>query len=145
VCLDAPPRNPRNLDTIETGRRLYLSPMPRSRSREAHHSAHAEAGSSAAVEDAKWAVKLPPGAAPPLRVWINGVEQRESDDYALNGRRLEFDKPLAKEGRLGLFRWLLIFFGIAGTYRKNDSVDAQYTTATGEIRLVTGLDIDPPD
>jgi hypothetical protein len=79
-----------------------------------------------------------------LRVWVNGVEQREGDDYVVNGRRLEFEKPLAKEGRLGLFRWALMFFGIAGTYRKNDSVDVQYTTARGQIRLVTGLDIEGP-
>jgi hypothetical protein len=88
-------------------------------------------------------VHLPRGAVPPLRVWVNGIEQREGDDYVINGRRLEFEKPLAKEGRLGLFRWALMFFGIAGTYRKNDSVDVQYT-AGGRIRLVTGLDIEPP-
>jgi hypothetical protein len=75
---------------------------------------------------------------------VNGVEQREGDDYALEQGRLEFEKPLAKEGRLGLFRWALMFFGIAGTYRKNDSVDVQYTTAAGQVRLVTGLDIEPP-
>jgi hypothetical protein len=92
----------------------------------------------------KWMVKLPRGATPPLRVWINGVEQKEGEDYVFNGRLLEFEKPLAKEGRLGLFRWSMIFFGIAGTYRKNDSVDVQYTTPSGDIRLVTGLDIEPP-
>jgi hypothetical protein len=114
--------------------------MPRSRSREAReHPSRSESSSGA------WVVKLPRGATAPLRVWINGVEQSEGDDYVLNGRRLEFEKPLAKEGRLGLFRWSLIFFGIAGTYRKNDSVDVQYTTATGETRLVTALDIEPPD
>ena len=93
---------------------------------------------------AKWRVNLPRGAMPPLRVWINGVEQTEGEDFALNGGRLEFDKPLAKEGRLGLFRWSLIFFGIAGTYRKNDCVDVQYATASGQTRLVTGLDIEAP-
>jgi hypothetical protein len=92
----------------------------------------------------KWVVKLPRGATPPLRVWINGVEQTEGADFVLRDRRLEFDKPLAKEGRLGLFRWSMIFFGIAGTYRKNDSVDVQYTTSNGDTRLVTGLDIEPP-
>ena len=29
-----------------------------------------------------------------------------------------------------------------GTYRKNDSVDVQYPSPSGEIRLVTGLDIE---
>jgi hypothetical protein len=89
-------------------------------------------------------VQLPRGAAPPLRVWVNGVEQREGDDYVVKGRQLEFDRPLAKEGRLGLFRWALMFFGIAGTYRKNDSVDVQFMTPGGQVRLVTGLDIEAP-
>jgi hypothetical protein len=77
-------------------------------------------------------------------VWVNGIEQREGDDYVVKGTQLEFDKPLAKEGKLGLFRWALMFFGIAGTYRKNDSVDVQFTTPGGQVRLVTGLDIEPP-
>jgi hypothetical protein len=92
----------------------------------------------------KSVVQLPGGATPPLRVWVNGVEQREGDDYVVKGRQLEFEKPLAKEGRLGLFRWALMFFGIAGTYRKNDSVDVQFTTPGGQVRLVTGLDIETP-
>jgi hypothetical protein len=92
----------------------------------------------------KSVVQLPRGAAAPFRVWINGVEQREGDDFVVKGGQLEFDKPLAKEGRLGLFRWAMMFFGIAGTYRKNDSVDVQYTTPTGQTRLVTGLDIEAP-
>jgi hypothetical protein len=89
-------------------------------------------------------VHLPRGAGAPLRVWVNGVEQQEGDDFVLRARRLEFERPLAKEGRIGLFRWALMFFGIAGTYRKNDSVDVQYTTAGGHVRLVTGLDIEAP-
>jgi hypothetical protein len=76
-------------------------------------------------------------------VWVNGVEQRAGEDYEIDGDRLAFDKPLAKEGRLGLFRWALIFFGIAGTYRKNDSVDVQYTVGSS-TRLATGLEIEPP-
>jgi hypothetical protein len=114
--------------------------MPRSRSNEVRD--HAE--SLSAGLHGKSLVQLPRGATPPLRVWVNGVEQHEGDDYVVNGRRLEFERPLAKEGRLGLFRWALMFFGIAGTYRKNDSVDVQYTTFGGQIRLVTGLDIEGP-
>jgi hypothetical protein len=89
-------------------------------------------------------VQLPRGAGPPFRVWINGVEQREGADYEIRSGQLEFERPLAKEGKLGLFRWALMFFGIAGTYRKNDSVDVQFTTPGGQMRLVTGLDIKAP-
>jgi hypothetical protein len=87
-------------------------------------------------------VSLPRGARPPLRVFVNGVEQREGADYTVERGGLQFSRSLAKEGKLGLWRWALMFFGIAGTYRKNDSVDVQYTVS-GRIRLATGLEIEP--
>lgn len=86
-------------------------------------------------------VRLPRGAQPPLRVFVNGVEQSEGEDYVIREGALHFSKPLAKEGRLGFWRWARMFFGIAGTYRKNDSVDVQYS-ARGQPRLVTGLEIE---
>jgi hypothetical protein len=88
--------------------------------------------------------RLPESASPPYRVFVNGVLQREGVDYVIEGRRLRFFEPLAKEGRLGFWRWTLMFFGIAGTYRKNDSVDVQYT-AGGRTRLASGLDAEPAD
>ena len=86
---------------------------------------------------------LPRGAERPYRVFVNGVPQEEGRDYAVEGRSLVFSKPLAKEGKIGLFRWTAIFLGLFGTYRKNDSVDVQYRIA-GHDRLATGLDIVPP-
>src|SRR5438093_7757059 len=88
-------------------------------------------------------VRLPERAEPPYRVFVNGVEQREGSDYVVEGRLLRFSRNLAKEGKLGFWRWTLMFFGIAGTYRKNDSVDVQYSV-NGRPRLATGLDIEPP-
>jgi hypothetical protein len=93
--------------------------------------------------DTRWVVPLPTGAEPPYRVFVNGVPQREGVDYELRGGLLVFDRPLAKEGRLGFWRWFSMFMSIAGTYRKNDSVDVQYT-AGGQQRLATGLEIIPP-
>jgi hypothetical protein len=87
-------------------------------------------------------VRLPRKARPPFRVFVNGVEQQEGEDYVVDGGVLRFERPLAKEGRLGFVRWTMMFLGIAGTYRKNDSVDVQYTVG-GHTRLVTGLDIEP--
>jgi hypothetical protein len=87
-------------------------------------------------------VRLPGGAGPPFRVWVNGVEQVEGTDYVVESDRLRFTEPLAKEGRLGFWRWTLMVLGIAGTYRKNDSVDVQYELG-GRTRLATGLDIEP--
>jgi hypothetical protein len=88
-------------------------------------------------------VKLPDGANPPLRVFVNGVQQTESEDYRLVGRELVFDdRLLKKEGRLGFWRWTSMFLGLVGTYRQNDSVDVHWTTSTGEHRVAVYLDID---
>jgi hypothetical protein len=91
----------------------------------------------------RWTVPLPRGAEPPYRVFVNGVPQREGVDYELRGHALSFDRPLAKEGRLGALRWAGIFLGLFGTYRKNDSVDVQYTV-NGQPQLATYLDIVAP-
>jgi hypothetical protein len=90
--------------------------------------------------DCRWFVRVPRGAEA-LRVWVNGVEQREGDDYVRRGDMLTFAKPLAKEGRIGFWRWALMVLGIAGTYRKNDSVDVQYEL-NGRTNLATRLDIE---
>jgi hypothetical protein len=85
-------------------------------------------------------VRLPRGAAA-QRVWVNGVEQQEGTDYVLDEEGLRFSRQLAKEGRLGFWRWTLMVLGIAGTYRKNDSVDVQYELG-GRTRLASDLKID---
>ena len=92
----------------------------------------------------EWRVPLPKGAEPPYRVFVNGVPQVEGRDYRLSGRALVFSRPLAKEGRLGFWRWLSMFLSIAGTYRQNDSVDVQYQVGRQE-RVATALDIVPPE
>ena len=93
--------------------------------------------------DGRWRVPLPRGAKPPLRVFVNGVEQREGQDYDVEGRDLLFNRPLVKE-RLGFWRWTAIFFALFGTYGRNDSVDVQYTLG-GRTIVATGLDIYAPD
>ncbi|MFL5826827.1 MAG: hypothetical protein ACJ76V_09915 [Thermoleophilaceae bacterium] len=90
-----------------------------------------------------WRVALPRGAEPPYRVFVNGVPQREGSDYRVEGRELVFDRRLAKEGRLGFWRWTSIFLGLIGTYRQNDSVDVQYRLH-GQERHATALEIIPP-
>jgi hypothetical protein len=90
-----------------------------------------------------WRVPLPKGARPPLRVFVNGVPQREGSDYRVAGGELLFARPLEKE-RLGVGRWTAIFLGLWGSYGKNDSVDVHYR-AGGRDVVATGLDIIPPD
>jgi hypothetical protein len=90
-----------------------------------------------------WTVPLPPDAHEPFDVYVNGVLQVPGRDYEVAGGSLHFSKPLAKEGRLGALRWLSIAFGIAGTYRKNDSVDVVYEVG-GRRKVASGLPISPP-
>jgi hypothetical protein len=91
----------------------------------------------------RWLVPLPRGAEPPIRVFVNGVPQRLGADYQLEHGTLVFRRPLTKEGKLGFWRWLSMFLGIAGTYRQNDSVDVQYQRAGREL-VATGLEIVGP-
>jgi hypothetical protein len=90
-----------------------------------------------------WTVPLPAGVSEPFEVYVNGVLQARGRDYDVSGRTLVFTRPLAKEGRLGAIRWLSMFLGIAGTYRKNDSVDVVYETG-GQRTVASGLPIVPP-
>jgi hypothetical protein len=69
---------------------------------------------------------LPPGASPPFEVFVNGVRQELGKDFRVDGSTLVFERSLAQEGRLGFWRWLSILLGVAGTYRRNDSVDVVY-------------------
>jgi hypothetical protein len=90
-----------------------------------------------------WTVPLPPDVEEPFDVFVNGVRQEPGADYTVVGRELRFTKPLAREGRLGVLRWASMFFGVAGTYRKNDSVDVVYDRG-GENRVASALPIIPP-
>ncbi len=60
-------------------------------------------------------------------MFVNGVPQARGVDYEQRGRLLVFGSELAQEGKLGPWRWISLFFGVAGTYRKNDTVDIVYT------------------
>jgi hypothetical protein len=91
-----------------------------------------------------WRVPLPSAVQKPFEVFVNGVRQEPGTDYELRGRELVFAKPLAKEGRLGTIRWLSIFLGIAGTYRKNDSVDVVYEVG-GRRTVAAALPIIAPE
>ena len=69
---------------------------------------------------------LPDGIGPSFEVYVNGVPKRRGVDFDVVGRTLVFRYELAQEGRLGFWRWLSMFMGIAGTYRRNDTVDLVY-------------------
>jgi hypothetical protein len=72
-------------------------------------------------------VELPGHVEGTFDVFVNGVPQARGVDYDQLGRTLVFRSELAQEGKLGFWRWVSLFFGVAGTYRKNDMVDVVYT------------------
>ncbi len=90
-----------------------------------------------------WTVPLPPGVREPFDVYVNGVLQERGADYEVAGGTLRFRRPLAQEGRLGFVRWASMFLGIAGTYRKHDTVDVVYDRG-GRRHVVSGLPVVPP-
>ena len=92
------------------------------------------------MQDKVWTVPLPRAARPPYRVFVNGVRQQEGVDYEVRGHALAFSKHLEKEGKLGFWRWFAMFLALFGTYRKNDSVDVEYSVGD-QRRLAVALDI----
>lgn len=89
-------------------------------------------------------VNIPPEVSEPYEVFLNGVPQKAGRDFRVVGRTLLFERPLAREGRLGFWRWLSLFLGVAGTYRQNDSVDVVYQ-ASGRRAVASGLPFEAGD
>jgi hypothetical protein len=71
-------------------------------------------------------VDLPSEVGDVFDVFVNGVAQQRGVDYDQVGRSLVFRRELGTEGRLGFWRWASLFFGVAGTYRQDDTVDVVY-------------------
>ena len=85
-------------------------------------------------------VKLPAGAEPPFTVFINGIEQ-DSDTYRIEGGEIHFGRPIVKE-EVGVSRWLAMYLGLFGTYRKNETIDLQFTR-DGKVDLRSDLPVVP--
>jgi hypothetical protein len=81
-------------------------------------------------------VELPDAVVPPFEVFVNGIQQRAGADFDQVGRSLVFRRELAREGRLGFWRWLSLFLGVAGTYRRDEKVDVVYSS-DGRRTVVT--------
>jgi hypothetical protein len=87
-------------------------------------------------------VQLPAGVGERFEVFVNGVAQQAGRDFRREGDQLVFERELAREGRLGFWRWFSMFLGVAGTYRQNDSVDVIYEQA-GRRVVAAGLPLMP--
>jgi hypothetical protein len=86
-------------------------------------------------------VRLPAGAEPPITVYINGIPQAEGSDYRLDGSDIVFARPILKE-QVGGVRWLAMFLGLFGTYRKHETVDVEYRRS-GAVQLASDVEILP--
>jgi hypothetical protein len=93
---------------------------------------------SSGLSQAGSRVELPPDVPEDFEVFVNGVRQEPRRDFRVQGRTLVFSRSLAQEGRLGAIRWLSMFLGVAGTYRKHDTVDVVYERE-GRRVVATGL------
>src|SRR5205823_8146068 len=71
-------------------------------------------------------VQLPSGIGDRYEVYVNGIRQTPGQDFDRLGDELVFRRALAQEGRLGPIRWLSMLLGVAGTYRKHETVDVAY-------------------
>ena len=91
--------------------------------------------------DAGRRMKLPAGAGAPYVVYINGVEQSEGVDYTVAAGEIVFTRPIIKE-KVGTGRWLAMYLGLFGTYRKNETIDLQFER-NRKTELISDLPVEP--
>jgi hypothetical protein len=101
-------------------------------------------GSSSEIPKGSYAagdrVKLPAGAEPPFTVFINGIEQ-SPDLYSVEGGEIVFSRAIVKE-KVGATRWLAMYLGLFGTYRKDETIDLQFSRE-GKVQLLPDLPVIP--
>jgi hypothetical protein len=85
-------------------------------------------------------LKLPTGAEAPYAVFINGVEQQEGSDYVRARGEIVFTREIVKE-KVGTGRWLAMYLGLFGTYRKNETIDLQFQR-NGKTELLSDLPVE---
>lgn len=83
--------------------------------------------------------RLPRGAREPIRVHINGVEQTRGEVWDVRQGEIVFSRPIVKES-VSKGRWMAMYLGLFGSYRKNETVDIEYTLG-GEPKLAADVEI----
>jgi len=84
-------------------------------------------------------LKLPTGAETPFAVFVNGIEQSEGADYEVRAGEIVFSREIIKE-KVGTGRWLAMYLGLFGTYRKNETIDLQFQR-NGKTELLSDLPV----
>ena len=70
---------------------------------------------------------------------MNGVEQAAGVDYELGSGEIVFARPIVKE-KVTPVRWVAMFLGLFGTYRKHETVDVEYTL-DGAVKLASDAEV----
>ena len=83
--------------------------------------------------------RLPRGATEPIRVYINGVEQNRGEVWEVRAGQIVFHRPIVKES-VSKGRWMAMYLGLFGSYRKNETVDVEYTLG-GATKLAPDVEI----
>lgn len=89
-------------------------------------------------------VRLPRGAVDPIRVYINGHEQKLDLDYRIVDGEIVFKEPILKEdlSALSPLRKVVLGLGLVGSYQRHETVDVEYHL--GEVRhFASDLDVHP--
>jgi hypothetical protein len=87
-------------------------------------------------------VRLPAAAERPIKVYVNGIEKREGEDYSLHGSEVVFAKPIVKE-RVSRARWLAMLIGLFGSYGENEVIDLHFrrngrTEVRSDVEVLPG-------
>lgn len=83
--------------------------------------------------------RLPRGAEEPIRVYINGVEQNRGEVWGIRDGHVVFTRPIIKE-EVSPGRWMAMYLGLFGSYRKNEVVDIEYRLA-GRTEVAPDVEI----
>ncbi len=82
-------------------------------------------------------LRLPVGATAPFHVYVNGAEQSEGDDYAVEPGQLRFARPLLAGRREGMWKKLVMSTAGIGFYGRGDSIDVHHAAG-----VATGLRVE---
>lgn len=87
-------------------------------------------------------VRIPRGAEEPIRIYVNGVEQKRGGDYEIVKGHVMFTRPILKEAKLKGIRKAVLLAGVIGNYVRDEHVDIEYRLS-GATKLASDVEVLP--